>query len=1468
MAEGASPGPEVASAVSTAGSVKSEGPGVINAGGERSPQRPWNVAPEYDPKRAQEYEVKEEGSYNVFTDPATGREVARVLRVAGGGFLGRGGKKPSDEQPAQTAQTGAENQGATESPIPGLTNAEVQLFEAHGISVADLIAVRTKFGQESFLDQAKMRLEGFRAEQTTKEREVQLTPEQKTQQEAEGKAQRIEKLKKEYQDLQGKQSTNPREKRYIQMRKANIERELAYAEGGGKGPPETAIGSEKPEDLPEWIEDEASPERGRQIVAEINKLEVLVAAGKYREVDWERLKQLYMDHLIHTEACRLMMLRVSPAALEISTSTLPEAKKVSKDLFYDPEIKNEAGESRPFKPASEWLEEWRQGRITDMDRFRKEAEVYFAEAENVGLLRDLKVKLVAARRDVRQGILRGLTSDEIMLGSGSTPGVEQAVQGVLNTWTRALRNRLRVDAEAYHLAGVGELYAQLALDRFADTIVNEDAEGITQEDYLTHEFQLTQEGDEEPAEETYWRLEHGWYITIFAQTPDEFMTAADSFLSRLELITAAPEKIFQDATQFIDVLYKSEGAKKLLGNEKTKDFIPNLILGMEARIGMFGADNSNERYEAESYKKFLDFINKDAKGSERWLELMKLMDGNIAAAVWSLDKDPRRELLFSLHGSRGQLAESSYAQRDKLTNQGLYNQLYEEFVEEMLGVQIKNKDNVGLVNRFMTDRVFVSMFEGLYRYSRVPEGRQHGDANVRAYQEALANAPDGRLTRAQSYDRKIRLGRIQLDLQDIRAKILKGEELRKRNGRLYDPLKDDPTDLLEKETDANFYKREFSKARKAVDIALQIYGTTGDKSKRGGGVFTISKLDDEGNEYQDYVPVHLAEKFIQCGETMVKMQYADDAAIWETIDPRKDYFARQITAANKAAGKSGKANFKAQYRTKMCELGRKRHTAELQKHGFEAKLHDVDYDANGNEIAGSRRVMKIKRPKENPAATDDLELARDARGNVIKGQVIKDGKIINEILIDENGKVTVEEIEADFYNATHHPYANWSGHTYWSYQEEHRHLLLSARSFKEARQIRDGELRWEDADPVSVQLLILDPTLKRVKRFEGNQFVEREGKLTMAAVEDSYQSHWRITRELYEAFWPKYGTPTSEIGVYYGLQDFGGFRKMVEHMRARFAENPERFMRRGRRLLPYLHNPIAALSEYMGQGSVGALETIRMMGYGTYRLVGTLALDKFSANAEAAKRAYDYLEGYTDREGKFVEGLLLKLTNNSDKLSAVVGKIPLESLNWEDPHAQNEFCYALMDSLGRLQIYEHLMTVMETRIRNASGALWLEGVDILTADEQIDPEIERKFAALPMINANLEYQYTDPDTGEVKTATRISRADLARFIKESYEYEVVSVKESDKVFNEALIDEGSTSTNTGSGRHSAWIFHDIFGKLLVDEEKRGGVDLYPGEKLPYSRIFDKIIIVPPKRGRRIETEETIWKFIFGKFVPT
>lgn len=1153
--------------------------------------------------------------------------------------------------------------------------------------------------------------------------------------------------------------------------------------GGGELPPAppTAEGEHNPEQNPEsknTLESLASPERGRKIAEGIIKWEAMKAAGEYSKINWKELNQLYQDQRAHITAKRIVGLRFKPS--QESEDKLPETSKI---------LNIEVDNLKVTKSLKDLLTDYEN--YTHLDsketeaKFNEELESYFREAKRTGLLDGLDKALSSLfNNEVLSGMRRGLSNTEIMEGipQARIDGVIQKTAAAVRSLNAVLRSHARDDREMRKLRGVGEMYVALAEDRIYRFIQQGDIEAIPPDEAykIPSEFKLGQLESESVAKETFWRHSQGYYIEIYAQTEDEFAVAAETYLNRLEAITSAPDKIFQKADQFIDVMMNSEGANKV-----PEEFLTKLADQIYARLGFFGADHSNELYHSDQYKQYLDFINKDGKGPNRWLELYGFLDGEVAAATWMLDNDPRWEILFSLYGSRGQLAKAAQAQRGK-GGVGLFNQAKEILVEEMMGVKIKNKSDVANIASNMSDREFTGLFEGLHRYGKIPDGHSSGDANINVYRKYI-NTDEQEIPREVRH--AWRLGKIQLTLKEIEDHLEKGtiqsselaKKFEEKKGRKFNPHTDKTLDLLDPR-DRELYKEARERAEKAVEIALQIYGVTGEKSKRGGGVFKVWKTDAEGKRYQDFVPIHLAEKFVQFAITWTKAKYA---------------------------------NAPAKIRTTKVDEARVRAIAEFKKNGFEAKLYDED-----------GRPMMLKRPKEDPDTPDEIEK-------------------------DNSGKAMVEQVPVDFYLATHHFYSDWTSHTYWSYQEEDRQMLLDPSTFARARKIRAGELRPEDADPWAIQLLILDPTLKRVAKFPSD-FEDRERKLTMAAVEDSYQTHWEISRELYRAFFPKYGTPTKDIGIYYGLQDYGGFRKSVESMRARYAEDSERFMRRGRRLLADLHNPVASLPEIWGQGTKGVTGVMRMFNAPVYNMAGSMALDKFAAQAEVAAKISEALEGGRDREGNYVEGFLLKLTNESDELQEYFEGVPELGQKWASPDKQFRFRVGIRKTFGRLEKYEKLLTVMETQIRNASGAQWLKNVDILLDNGKINPEIERKLVSLPDIE-NVE----------------LTAEELTRFIKEADVLEELTEEQFYQMFNEADIDEGSISTNTGSGRHSAKIIHDVVMDLMIDTEKRGGVELYRGEKYYYSHLNDKIVYWDPtNRNNVVETDETIRDWLFSKFVPT
>jgi hypothetical protein len=1343
--------------------------------------------------------------------------------------------------------------------IPGLTVEEVRLLIEGGEALETIKAAQEyayeKEMPEMFRREADKRLDAIREQMA----EDALTPEQKAERAAKERAEKLKLLEDEWQQVKLAHPHSPGEIRWAKVASERIQgdyndlRKQAIKAGdpgvGGEdeaddkggliikgdgegGEPPSGEGDATPEgDKPrefDSLEFEASPERGLEIARGIIEQEALLKSGQFEKVDWDMLNQLYLEQKIHIEALRIVNRRLDESSEE-DKEDKPETKEPPK---FNKE--NIAGVRSFQELAQEYTNEGSYSK-----EFAVEIGKHFAEAHRLGLLEDLRRGLSAANKKVKTAIEAKEKSSVWNRIAG------EEVQPAIAATSAIIRNRRLFDDEvkAFEVLvddpelgrkrrmNIGELYAQFATDRMLAKLNNPQEK---EREYLPGEFNLDEEElDEEESKERYWRQEGGWYINVYAKTKEQFRIAASTYIDRLQKLTSDPGKALQDAQQFEDRMTSSDGASGL------EDFLKDLGDEMKARLGAFGGDHANEQYHGDYLKSYMDFVNKDGEGPNRWLQLVKSMDGKIAAALWLMDNDPRFDSLFTMYGSRGQLADMSYAQRTRDGVSGLHNAVLHLLVEEMVGVELKNSGKLKNLTKFQSPEDFTKNFNGLYKYGAVPKGHHAGDARLHVYEHNKDKYKTERDLPKELHHLKdsFRLGRIQYEIEEITEKIRQGDykRLKTPDGKPYNPRIHSAHHLLKDSKDVKFYEHKLHDAHKAVHIAMEIYGVFGEKSKRGGGAFkTERKKGPDNKEFRYFVPIHMGEKFVQTAVTLTKMEYADDAGIW-----KKPEFAARIKKER---------NFRAKYRTARVKDAMKLAIANLKIDGYEAKLQKYEYDVNGKPV-GEAKSMTLKRPR------------KDANGKVMKF----------------GDEVIPEEVPVDFYLATHHPYANWTGHTYWSYQEEHRHLLLNPLTLSEAQAIKEGKLDPEDAKAgmVAMQLLILDPTLKRVRLFTDN-FEDRERKLTMAAVEDSYQTHWEITKELYRVFFPTLAIPTKEIGIYYGLQDFGGYRKMNEFMRAQAAEDPDRFMRRGRRLLPDLHNPLAPFAEYLGRGTGGVLAIMEMMDAPVYRGAGTLALDKFNSQTELAGKVWAALFGGKDNQAaEIIEGLLLKLTNDADinlQRFGMPGMLPEIDYKKDPPRAvwtkdQSEFQSAIRKSFGRLERYLKALVVMESLVRNATGAFDLRNVDVLLEDFDDDGRAKSIDAALDGILEEGE----DIANLTIKDSSKTdhSKEDLANFMTKA----VVALSGSEEAFNElcnkADLDE-SRSPNTGSGKHSARAFFDAFIKLMQDREHMGGEANYPGEKIFLRHMNDRVTYHDPTNPDNVNgwvvTNQTIAEWLFGKMV--
>lgn len=416
-----------------------------------------------------------------------------------------------------------------------------------------------------------------------------------------------------------------------------------------------------------------------------------------------------------------------------------------------------------------------------------------------------------------------------------------------------------------------------------------------------------------------------------------------------------------------------------------------------------------------------------------------------------------------------------------------------------------------------------------------------------------------------------------------------------------------------------------------------------------------------------------------------------------------------------------------------------------------------------------------KKPGEerrSPIIFDNLTRNTRARKLLLrrpKEEEVEDpetGKKVKRVVKNPDGNSVVEKVHVDFETVrdklSSHPYARWTAHPYWGYQEEDPGLLLSRGSFDAARKIKRGELRPEDAPPHAVQLLIVDPTLDRVRHFDHLENVECA--VALAAVEESYQAHWRIEDELYANFFPRDASRT-EVRVQYVLQDRGGSTKQWFHIRAEAAYWSDAKARRLRIFIPFIPLHFASMSEMWGAPG-GALDVFRMMGYEKYKMVGQFAMDKWVNQTGAVQDIYEaFADSYNAQQKKIDEGLGRKLNNDADvhmkkhyQQVMTTKELQPDVSTREDTY--EEFLVSSRESLYRMERVEHRNTVSETYMRGERSPLWLEGREVFKrkSDGSYEPDENGNRILDDRVNKEI-------DSGSSRHSNKLFHFRYARFLR-------------------------------------------------------------------------------------------------------
>lgn len=660
----------------------------------------------------------------------------------------------------------------------------------------------------------------------------------------------------------------------------------------------------------------------------------------------------------------------------------------------------------------------------------------------------------------------------------------------------------------------------------------------------------------------------------------------------------------------------------------------------------------------------------------------------------------------------------------------------------------ENQERIGI---HQSDEALRSLYEGM---DKGEEGFIRGDAHLRNFW-MYRNLDEGQLP--SNLRKSVALGGIQFAILNIRGQVKRGEVILKRNEELIDKL----VDLrgISKQ-DREFYKQEYNKSKAAYEVAMQMQSATREKAIRGGGVFLIYKnpyvreyqkvreADDQKLSFQerksrwdinqhrgwildsiakgkrvetfdeeewrmyrdlpekdklnivDNIPVHLAVKAVQATVNWIKIMYRDDSEIWDRAD------LKRFVQAKDEKGNFRYPNFRAVFRNAMVEETRNMAIDQIAADGYEAKFYYTNFMVTGFDVKNKRVTTRA---------------SGEAKPMMFRKPKGEEGKEIDP----QTGKMIVtgtKEEHLDFDKAPNSYLALHTTDTYNAYQNNKMHVMVPAIVFEQARQIRDGKLRPEDADIRAGLLLTLDPGLCRVKSFPGEQ-MGIEYIVFDAAVEESYMDWVEIKKGLNEEFLSIDGNPEYMKMGYY-TEDWGGdsrFSLMIENL---IAKMPKRFDRRFAAALSITPMYASSMADNLGRkGVMGAVSMMddKIKDISGQELLSQFGITKFINLMSNSLQLYFLLVGGTDpKTGLPHEGLLMKPTNNADKLTQLRDKFPFLS---QLPNSENEGFYALLESFGRVWDVLKQIRTMYSEDRNAQGALDLRKTDVFLPDGRYNPAI-------------------------------------------------------------------------------------------------------------------------------------------------
>ncbi|MBI2039682.1 hypothetical protein HYT18_01290 [Candidatus Microgenomates bacterium] len=736
--------------------------------------------------------------------------------------------------------------------------------------------------------------------------------------------------------------------------------------------------------------------------------------------------------------------------------------------------------------------------------------------------------------------------------------------------------------------------------------------------------------------------------------------------------------------------------------------------------------------------------------------------------------------------------------------------------------QAKRVHDQARLNAYRANLKRLGLTKSDEEFKRLYEGFDKGDYHIKNYlsykedQDRFAedqSKPEDQRQYQRKYPafadlpetirKSIDLGRIQVQLRELRQAIIRGQIKLEKGEKAIDRLSP---------RDRQAYKAAYDEAAANFDIAFQMQGVLGEKARRGRGFLYVDRnphiqyyqsvsdglrlkwIDtdktkvintdalkvEEIEKIRDSLPQANRRSF-EIGWMLYKMRGGESGGkrldsfpkYWQDlyarlspedkhdfVDNIPTYQAENFVQWGVTWTKMKYANEPAKVRRQKVREARARLTEELRTKGYTAQLLDDELGPDGQP-----KPMTFKRPlgriEPNTGqftkfkngeilgfnqAGKEVKLSFDNNGNPIGLEFDQDGKVIIYDKADPNdrqlvnydninkntkaklvGDTLVEEAVATFQIAAQSSdFRNrYTDHTYWYYQGNNRVTILAPRIFKVAERIRDGLSRWEDEDILATQLLIVDPTLRRVKKFEDVQ-QQREVALVAAAVLESFQDRQRGKHGLYRAFLPRDGY-IGRMRVGYRNEDWAGMDRFTLGFVEFAAQQTSRLSRRlGAEIAdaPFEHD--AAGPRWGVHGLSGAVKVMadEIKKISHQGIVGQFGLTKIFEVQDKAVEMFNHSVGYVDPQtGEWVFGLYEKPTDNNETMHGYAGDAISGDL-LDSATKTIPFLYKFKECFGRLTKVTHDMRVMYSATDNSAGALNLEEVEVFLSDGSFNTAIE------------------------------------------------------------------------------------------------------------------------------------------------